>query len=94
LGASRISGGPPGFFRNAARISSRQRNVLPLPAGPRRNRACTIDFSPKDPAAESNLFVFYGKFWLVAGPNFCFFRRKAGYYFQRLVKRNLVAQTM
>ena len=41
--------------RNAARISARQRNVLPLPAGPRRKRACTPDFSRKAAAAQSNL---------------------------------------
>ncbi len=44
LGASRISGRPAGFARNASRISARQRKVLPLPAGPRRNCACTAEF--------------------------------------------------
>ena len=46
-----------GFPRSAARISARQRNVLPLPAGPRRKRACTADFSRKDAKAQRNLFV-------------------------------------
>jgi hypothetical protein len=36
-----------GIFSSAARASARQRKVLPLPAGPRRKRACTGYFHAK-----------------------------------------------
>jgi hypothetical protein len=45
-------------------------------------------------AAESNLFTIFGNSCLVAGRNFCFFRQKAGYHFQRLGNWNwLIKQT-
>jgi fructose-bisphosphate aldolase class II len=80
LGASRTSGGPSGDAAKAARISARQRKVLPLPAGPRRKCACTDFFSRKDAQSQSNLLLKIGKGWWVGGRVFCFLLEKSFYY--------------
>jgi len=71
LGRKQNQRRPSGDLCSAWRISARQRNVLPLPAGPRRKCACTDFFSPKDAKSQG----IYLQFWqrvVGRGPRFLF----------------------
>jgi hypothetical protein len=52
LGASKTMGNPSGLADKACLASLKQRQVLPLPAGPKRKRTCTLYLGLRLPAEE------------------------------------------